>query len=98
VPHRLGSGGKRLYNINFMDEDWFRKALAKLGYSPLIFTNIFDYPVTARLAFVCPKKLQFLFGRNLIYRVVGKVEKKLFTVPFEFEVQVSKISIAQNSK
>jgi len=89
-PHRRGSGGKRLYHINFMDEDWFKRAVVKLGYSADVFTSIFDYPITARLALVCPKKLQFVFGRNIIYRVVGKVEKKLFVVPFEIEVRVSK--------
>lgn len=97
-PHRRGSGAKRLYHVNYLDEDWFRRAMAKLGYSAKVFITIFDYPVTSRLALVCPKKLQFLFGRNIIYRVVGKVEKKLFKVPFEFEVQVSKISETANYK
>ena len=89
-PHRRGSGAKRPHHINYLDEDWFTGYLTMLGYSAKIFTTIFDYPVTSRLALICPKKLQFLFGRNILYRVVAWVEKKLFKIPWEFEVQVSK--------
>ncbi|MGA3058974.1 MAG: class I SAM-dependent methyltransferase [Candidatus Bathyarchaeia archaeon] len=97
-PHRRGSGAKRPHHINYLDEDWFLGSLAKLGYSAKVLVTIFDYPVSSRLALICPRKLQFLFGRNILYRVVGKVEKKLLKVPFEFEIQVSKSSATANCK
>ena len=97
-PHRRGSGAKRPHHVNYLDEDWFRWSLTKLGYSAKFFITILDYPVTSRLALICPRNLQFLFGRNILYRVVGKVEKKLFKVPFEFEIQVSKSSVKANCK
>lgn len=90
--HKRGSGAKRPFHINFLDENWFKSALTKLGYSANVFVSFFDYyhPVTSRLAWFCPRKFQFQFSQNILYRVVWQVEKDLLKVPFELEVQVSK--------
>ena len=31
-PHRKGSGAKRPFHINYLDEDWFNVSLARLGF------------------------------------------------------------------
>ncbi len=93
-PHKRGSGAKRPFHVNFLDENWFKRALAKLGYSANVFASFFDYyhPVTSRLSRLCPRKFQFLFSQNILYLVVWQVEKDLLKVPFEIEVRVSKSS------
>jgi SAM-dependent methyltransferase len=94
-PHKCGSWAKRPFHVNFLDENWFKSAFAKLGYSANVFVSFFDYhhPVTSRLAWFCPRKFQFLFSQNILYRVVWQVEKDLLKIPFELEVHVSKGSI-----
>jgi SAM-dependent methyltransferase len=94
-PHRKGSGAKRPFHINYLDEDWFMLSLARLGYQAKTFVTQDYYPVTSRMMLACPESLLFLFGRNIISRVVRKTERKILSndllkFPFELEVQVTK--------
>ena len=40
-PHRLGSGARRPFHLNYLDEEWFKR----LGVSVEVFVNGFEYPL-----------------------------------------------------
>jgi hypothetical protein len=97
-PHRLGSGGRRPFHINFFDEGWFKVASFRVGVSVQTFVNVFDdAPLSQRVFQVLPKGLRFLYGRNIFHRVIRKVERKVASklrVPFEVEAHVTKNVVA----
>ena len=95
-PHRKGSGAKRPFHINYLDEDWFKVSLAKLGHQPKISIISFDCLFTTRLlldsAVHCPKRLLPYVEASFAFRVVRKCERSIgwLRSPFEIEVQVTK--------
>jgi SAM-dependent methyltransferase len=49
-PHRKGSGAKRPFHINYLDEEWFNVSLAKLGFKSNIFVSNSECLITSRLS------------------------------------------------
>jgi hypothetical protein len=100
-PHRLGSGGRRPFHINYFDEGWFKVAAFRVGVLCETFVNVVDdAPVTQRVYQKLPRMLRFLYGRNVVHRVVRKVERKLaykIKVPFEVEAHITKKPLTVNS-
>jgi ubiquinone/menaquinone biosynthesis C-methylase UbiE len=47
-PHRKGSGAKRPFHLNYLDEKWFKSAVTKLGFQSKPFIRTFDCPFTER--------------------------------------------------
>ncbi len=94
-PHRKGSGAKRPFHINYLDEEWFNKLLLKLGYQPKIVVTNRECLLTSRLLLHsivhCPKRFLPYVEASLPYRVVRKIERthNLLKFPFEFEIQVT---------
>lgn len=95
-PHRKGSGAKRPFHINYLDEDWFKVSFAKLGYKAKNSVINFDCLFTTRLllysAVRCPQRLLPFVEESLAYRIVRKCERSIgwLRIPFEVEVQVTK--------
>lgn len=93
-PHCGGSGAKRPFHVSYLDEHWFINAVKRLGFVGRAFISVFDdAPVTSRLFQVTPKPFKRLFSRNIPYRVVRRVERKIFgnaKIPFEVECHLVK--------
>ena len=95
-PHRKGSGAKRPFHINYLDEDWFNGSLAKLGYNPKTSVTNFECIFTSRLLLHsiirCPELMLPYVEASIPYRIVRKCERSLswLRFPFEIEVQVTK--------
>jgi SAM-dependent methyltransferase len=95
-PHRKGSGAKRPFHINYLDEKWFNVSLTKLGFRPKTVITNAECLITSRLllhsAVHCPKRLLPYVEASIPYRIVRKCERSAirFRFPFEIEVQVIK--------
>ena len=95
-PHRKGSGAKRPFHINYLDEKWFNVSLTKLGFRPkTVITNaecLFTSRLLLHSAVHCPKRLLPYVEASIPYRIVRKCERSAirFRFPFEIEVQVIK--------
>ena len=95
-PHRKGSGAKRPFHINYLDEKWFNVSLTKLGFRPKTVITNAECLITSRLllhsAVHCPKRLLPFVEASIPYRIVRKCERNAirFRFPFEIEVQVIK--------
>lgn len=93
-PHCRGSGARRPFHVSYVDEDWFRVAAGQLGLDVCVFVSVVDdAPVTQRLFQITPRFLRRLYSRNIFYRVIRKVERKLFAsanLPLELTAHVTK--------
>lgn len=100
-PDRLGSGGRRPFHINYFNEDWFKVAAFRLGVLCETFVNVVDdAPLTQRVYQKLPRSLRFLYGRNIVHRVIRKVERKIaykMSIPFEVEAHITKKPLTNNS-
>jgi hypothetical protein len=90
-PHRLGSGAKRPFHVNYFDNEWFKKAADTIGYRSVQFTSVYDFPVTRFFSrFVSPKAQK----NNWFWRITRHVErrtlKKKILIPYDIECQVYK--------
>jgi len=83
-PHRLGSGARRPFHLNYFDEGWFKKVAAWLGCSVVCFVNGFEafvpFPVKGF------DKSYFVRGFKFVQRKAGLKR------PFEVEAWFSKVS------
>lgn len=97
-PHRSGSGAHRPFHVSYFDEAWFNNSASQLGVSFKTFISVVeDAPLTQRLYQITPKFLRRLYSRNILYRVVLKVERKLFSdwgLPFEIESHLVKKKVS----
>jgi SAM-dependent methyltransferase len=97
-PHRKGSGAKRPFHINYLDEEWFNVLFAKLNCNPKTSVTNFECIFTSRLLLHsmlhCPKLLLPYVEVSIPYRFVRKCERSIhwLRVPFEIEVQVTKLT------
>ena len=93
-PHCRGSGAKRPFHVSYLDESWFNQAACKLGFPSKTFISMYDDgPVTSRLFQTSPRPFKRLFTRNILYRVIRKVERTVFAdakIPWEVETHVTK--------
>ncbi len=95
-PHRKGSGAKRPFHINYLDEEWFNISLARLGFKPKTFISNSECLITSRLlphsAIHCPERILPYVEASIPYRIVRKIERSQSNLrfPFEIEVQVTK--------
>jgi SAM-dependent methyltransferase len=95
-PHRKGSGAKRPFHINYLDEEWFNTSLKKLGFKSKVAISNSECLITSRLLLHstvhCPKRILPYVEASLAYRVVRKIEKSQgrLRFPFEIEVQVTR--------
>lgn len=89
-PHAKGSGAKRPYHVNYLDEEWFRQAAKKLGVQCEVFISAYDYPLTNKLSFIpnsAKKSLVWRATRHFERRIINK---GLYCRPFELEVRLTK--------
>lgn len=97
-PHRLGSGAKRPFHLNYFDKSWFVGVGWKLGVKvDYCVSMIEDALISQRLLQLFPFLSRF-YTRNLLYRGLRKVERKLFSgfcVPFEVEVHYGKVEVGR---
>lgn len=95
-PHRKGSGAKRPFHINYLDEEWFNVSLAKLGYHSNTAVTNSECLITSRLLLhskvKCPKQMLPYVEASIPYRIIRKCERRQgrLRFPFEIEVQVIK--------
>lgn len=89
-PHRKGSGAVMPYHVNFLDEDWFRKAAENLGWKSQEFVTAREYPFSSRLRKIIPVKWQ----KNLYWSALEHFERlkfmDRFRVTSEIEVWLTK--------
>jgi hypothetical protein len=95
-PHRKGSGAKRPFHLNYLDEEWFNTSITKLGYNPNTHVTNFECLLTSRLLLHsrihCPKRLLPYVESSVIYIVIRKVERssRRLRFPFEIETRITK--------
>lgn len=93
-PHNQGTGARRPFHIQYFNTDWFTQIGLKLGVKVESYISCYDdAPLTQRLFQITPKPLKRFYSRNIPYRVVRKVERKLFTnaaLPLEIETHFTK--------
>lgn len=90
-PHRLGSGARMPFHINFFDLNSFKSVANSLGVHGDVFVSFFDCPLTARLDRVLPR----CFRVTLFWRALKHLERNKFRsllrVPYEIEARYSKV-------
>jgi SAM-dependent methyltransferase len=88
-PHRRGSGAKRPFHVNYLDETWFKNAVASMGYRCAHFISAFDYPISNRVPF--PSQ----FRKGLLWRALRHFERRFVNqkvkIPFELEAWINKL-------
>jgi SAM-dependent methyltransferase len=88
-PHRRGSGAKRPFHVNYLDEAWFERTAESMGYKCDCFLSAFDYPISNRVPF--PSQLR----RSLPWRALRHFERRFINhkvgLPFEMEAWVNKM-------
>jgi SAM-dependent methyltransferase len=95
-PHRKGSGAKRPFHKNYLDEEWFNVSLSKLGFRPKTVITNAECLITSRFLLHsvvhCPKRFLPYVEASVAYRIVRKIERSQvrLRLPFEIEVQVTK--------
>jgi hypothetical protein len=91
-PHRKGSGAKRPFHINYLDEEWFSTCFSKLGFRPKIVVTNSECLITSRLllhsALHCPKRILPYVEASIVYRVIRKIERSQSKLKFPFEIEV----------
>jgi SAM-dependent methyltransferase len=91
-PHRKGSGAKRPFHINYLDEEWFSALFSKLGFRPKIVVTNSECLITSRLllhsAVHCPKRILPYVEESIIYRIIRKIERSQGRLRFPFEIEV----------
>lgn len=89
-PHRRGSGAVMPYHVNYLDESWFQRASAILGFEGVQFTTSYDYPISSRIRKLAPN----WFQKTLPWRALQHFERKRLRekirIPFEMEAWVKK--------
>jgi SAM-dependent methyltransferase len=88
-PHRRGSGAKRPFHVNYLDETWFRNVAASMGYKCDHFISAFDYPISNRAPF--PSR----FRKGPFWRALRHFERRFVNqkikIPFELEAWINKL-------
>lgn len=82
-PHRRGSGAKRPFHLNYLDEKWFTNQQSEVKVS----ISCYDYPFTNRLAI--PER----FKSTLLWRFIRHCEwltQKIYPIPLELEAEINK--------
>jgi SAM-dependent methyltransferase len=81
-PHRRGSGAKRPFHINYLDEAWFKQAANKLNVESEQFVSCYDSLVTSKVS-------RGILKNTLPMRLLKHIERRWFGsklgVPFELE-------------
>ena len=99
-PHRKGSGAKRPFHINYLDEEWFNDSFSKLGVKPQIVVTNSECLITSRLllhsAAHCPKMILPYVEASIVYRIIRKIERSQGKLRFPFEIEVQVLN--KNSK
>ena len=99
-PHRKGSGAKRPFHVNYLDEEWFKASFSKLGFKPKIVVSNSECLITSRLllhsALHCPKRFLPYVEASIVYRIVRKIERSQDRLRFPFEIEVQVLN--KNSK
>jgi hypothetical protein len=95
-PHRLGSGAKMPYHLNYFDEGWFKKAADHLGLASNQFVTAYDYPFSSKL-----EKTVLHKARNTLpWRAFKHFERKRLMrkihVPWEVEAWTRKQNLPAN--
>lgn len=89
-PHRKGSGAKMPHHLNYLDENWFKRASDLLGFRSTHFVTAYEGLITSSLRKICPRALQ----STLPWRALGRFERsrlgKKLRLPFEMEVWIRK--------
>jgi hypothetical protein len=81
-PHRRGSGAKRPFHINYLDEEWFNIVSRKLGMTNFVqFNNRYE-GLSAKLPL--PEKIKKTLG----WRVFCFLERIIFRYQIPFDIEV----------
>ena len=92
-PHRKGSGAIRTYHVNYLDEDWFKKACRGLDVKCKSSVISYDLPFTLGFKklfgklFLTFEKSLFLRGWKFFER---RTLMKVFSIPYELEVYITR--------
>jgi hypothetical protein len=85
------------YHLNFLDEDWFRKAAGIVDSKGVQFITFYEAAISSRLRKICPLKFQ----KNLFWSALEHLEKlrfmERFRTPSEIEVWLIKKSCLTDS-
>jgi hypothetical protein len=91
-PHRQGSGAKRPFHFNYLDEGWFKLAVNRLGSQGLQFVRAYEFLCSSRVH--CPKRLE----KSIPWRVFKRFERKFGVKrPFEVEAWLTKTEVSEKS-
>ena len=82
-PHRRGSGAKRPFHVNYLDERWFRTAASILGCDSKQFVSCYDPVFSSKLSF--GQLLQNTLFMKLIKHAERRWVSPKLGVPFEIE-------------
>ena len=102
-PHRKGTGAKRLFHIQFLDENYFEVVATKLGLIPRSFVRAFDYPVSEKIKRLCPIPVLDTMQKSIGFRALRHSERRLqrmgfIKTPFEFETHFKKQAVPMNGQ
>ncbi len=93
-PHRRGSGAKRPFHRQYLDEDWFRQAAEKFSLRHEESVTAWDYPITNRIPLLskmvaAEHPLGKVLQKSLPWRALRKLERTQLLdkakIPFEME-------------
>ncbi len=93
-PHRSGSGAKRPFHRQYLDEDWFRQAAERSGLRHEELVTSWDYPISNRIPLLskmiaAEHPLGKVLQRSLPWRALRKLERTQLLdrakIPFEVE-------------
>jgi hypothetical protein len=96
-PHRRGSGAVMPFHLNYLDEEWFRKASELLGFEGSQFITFYDYPISSPLKKIGSSGIT----ATLPWRALQRLERRHLNakvgIPFEVEAWIRKKSPANSS-
>jgi SAM-dependent methyltransferase len=93
-PHRRGSGAKKPFHLQYLDEKWLKHAADTLGLESKQSITVYDYPLSNRIPMLSQwvyngTKIGVLVASSLPWRIVRHFERKYLIprlkVPFEVE-------------
>jgi SAM-dependent methyltransferase len=101
-PHRRGSGAKRPFHINYIDENWIDIHCPK-NVRAEHFTSILDAYITARMKLKIPERFMPIVERYTPFRILLRIERNLvwyrkYKIPFEAEAWIRKPTITKSSR
>jgi len=89
-PHRRGSGAVMPFHLNYLDEEWFRKASELLGFEGSQFITYYDYPISSPLKKISSSHVM----TTLPWRALQRLERRHLNakvgIPFEVEAWIRK--------